>query len=526
MRTVVLGVLALAPGCNWVFGLDPVTLTDARQDDAPPDARLPTVKLSAITPMLNASGQTTGQATFVPITPAPTVQYGRRGEALVDTVYTGQDVPVGYEFAESDEIWRLVYTLEGGVPHEVHWRPSVAMHPGHAVVLQLTPNDRDAPPATGTFVLDATGAPASWYAPRLYTTNTWTLDPSPPPDTTILTRVSSNFTTAATKTIAGAKRKPDPVKDFEVLLDYDDSAAGNTCAIVTGSAAFRIDLSNGSSIDPTPPTFETYLANPKPGNYFLATPNGLDGVAVAANVAGANGLQPTEISRYQIVTYGPGGSIPLHHHSDLQPLLPSVPLPVPVGILLAKCKDGPNTVPPFGYPSRLTFPTLGTIMYATPALPLAGGGSVVNGLQTTIVGASTPSAGPFNADYTGAAFATAPTIDGVDVNITSGSVAAIPTGGPTAALNFDHSIPDPVIDLYEATLFRVDGSQLVRLRDFTFTEKPLQFDRAQGQPVGTRYVFAIRVIRGASASAANADFSVWGNTQWLGVTHTQAFTLD
>ena len=515
MRIAVLGALALTSGCNWVFGLDAVRLTDAQINDAPPDARLPTVKLSAISPMLDSSGVMTGQAIYAPITPAPVVQYGRRGEALVDTVYLGEEVPVGYDLAESTETWRLVYTLAGGIPHEVHWKPSVTMHPGHAVVLQLAPNERDPAPATGTFTLDATNAPTVWAMPRLYTTNTWTLDASPPPDGTIPSRITSNFAGMFTRPIAGSKRKPDPVKDFEVLLDYDDTAATNRCTVVKGSASFHIDLSDGSSIDAVPPTF---LADPKPGNNLLTGP----GFETIANLAGANGLALGDITRYQVVTYGPGGGIPLHQQTETD-----VPLPIPVGILLAKCTDGPDTVPTFGYPSRVVFATTGTVMYATSALSIADGGpSVRNGLETSIVGSRTPSSGPFNADFSNAAFATEPTVDTTSVNITGPGTVLVPPGAATAALDFSLSVMTPIVDLYEATLYRVDGAALTPIREFTFTEKPLLFNRDQGQPAGTHYVFAIRVIRGASASAVNADFSVWGNTQWLGVTHTQAFTLE
>jgi hypothetical protein len=129
-------------------------------------------------------------------------------------------------------------------------------------------------------------------------------------------------------------------------------------------------------------------------------------------------------------------------------------------------------------------------------------------------------------NHANAAFAVMPTVDNASVSITSMGVTSIPAGGPTASLDFMLAGSDPLVDLYEATLYRVDGSQLVPVREFTFTEKPLIFDRDQGQPAGSRYVFAIRAIRGASANTVKGDFTVWGNTQALGVTHTQAFFLD
>jgi hypothetical protein len=508
MRTVVLGALALGSGCNWVFGLDPVTLTDAQINDAPPDAMLPSVKLSAITPMLTTAGATTGQATFVPISPPPRVQYGRRGEALTDATISGQDVFVGYDFAEATETWRLVYTLEGGVPHEVHWKPSVVDRPGHAVSLQLTPNDREAVPAPGVFRLNATGAPSNWLLPRVYTTNTWTVDLSPPPDVMTATQINSNFAGSFTKPMAGAKRKPDPAKDFVVLAEYDESAAANACTVLKGSAAFHIDLATGAG--PAAP----WTVNIKNGTYIVSG----DGVPTIANLIGTYNLAgAADVKRYQVLTFGPGGSIPLHRHTE-----PGVPLPVPVGLLLAKCEEGPDMVPPFGFPSDIGLPTIGTLMYATKDLPIDGGPMVRNGLAQSIVG----DMGPFNADLRFSAYATLPTIDGASISITGASTVAIPAGGATADLDFAWSVNDPVIELYEATLYKISGGALVPIREFTFTEKPLRFDRATGEAAGTRYVFQIRVIRGASANTVNADFTVWGNTQTLGVTYTQSFTLD
>lgn len=507
--TVVIGALALTSGCNWVFGLDPVRLTDATIVDAVPDANLPTVKLSAITPMLNVDGEPTQQAAFTTISPPPTVQYGHRGEALIDTTIVGDDVWVGYDLAESPDIWRLAYTLAGGVPHEVHWRPSESMRPGRAVALQLTASDRDPVPATGTFILDSTGAPSVWQQPRAYTTNTWTIDPSPPPDGTVPTIINSNYAGMFTTAIAGEKRKPDPVKDWEVLLEYDDSASLSRCTVAHGTAAFHIDLAVGTAAVKPP-----FSINVKPGNYTLSG----DGTETIINLLGANGLSGgSDVKRYQVVTFGPAGAIPLHHQIE-----PGIPLPVPVGILLAKCVEAPDTLPGFAFPSDIGLATVGTVMYATKDLPIDGGAFVRNGIEQSIVG----DMGPFTVNFTRCAFAVSPTIDTVSVNITNATAVAIPAGGTTASLNFDASVANPVIDMYEATLYRVSGASLVPIREFTFTEKPLVFDRDQGQPAGTRYVFAIRVIRGASGNAANGDFRVWGNTQTLGVTHTQAFTLD
>ncbi len=518
MRTVVLGALALTSGCNWVFGLDPVRLTDAEIVDAVPDAPLPTVMLSGITPMLNAAGAPTRNAIFVPISPPPTVQYGRRGEALIDTTIDGQQVAVGYEFAESAETWRLVYTLAGGIPHEVHWKPSVSTRPGHAVTLQLTPNDRDPLPGSGTFQLNPSGAatPSNWFFPRVYTTNTWTVDPSPPPDTGTPTQINSNYVGPFTTPMAGAKRTPDPIKDYEVLLEYDDAAAANACFVAKGTAAFHKDLSTGTGAQ------APWVVNVKNGNYTIDTDFAND-IAVRGNLADANGFAMlSSIRRYQVLTFGPGGAIPLHHQMETSTPKP-IPLPIPVGILLAKCEGAPATLPTFSYPADPDLSTVGTLLYATDDLQIAGGGPIVrNGLEQSIMN----EVGPYNMDFDGVAFAKNPTVDSASVNITEPSLVPIPAGGTTAALGFEPSTMNPTIDLYEATLYKVNGTTLVPIREFTFSEVPLLFNRDQGQPAGTRYVFAIRVIRGASAGAASGDFTVWQNTQSLGLTHTQAFTLD
>lgn len=513
MRTVVLGAIALGSGCNWVFGLDPVRLTDAQINDAPPDARLPTVKLSGITPMLN-EGATTGQAILVPLAPEPTVQYGRIGEALVDTVYNGQDVPVGYEFAESAEIWRLVYTLPGRVPHEVHWKPSASTRPGHAVVLQLTASERADVPSGGVFTLSPTNPP-SWVTPRVYTTNTWTLTSMPGKTAT---SVTASFDTAATVAIAGEKRKPDPAKDFEVVIDYKLSTDDSRCTVASGAAAFRVDLSTGMD-DGVPQAFDT---NAKPGTYRLGA---IDASSPQTNVGLSNGLNPaTDVVVYQVITYGPAGGIPLYHQREDVGVDDSIP--VPPGILLALCIDRPepDAIPGFAYPSRVPLPTIATLMFATIPLPVATGGPYVRGLVSL---STMGTQGPFDAlNFTNMTLPIDPTIDGVSVKITEATTPAIPAGGATAELAFGLTSSAALVDLYEATLYKIDGTELVPLREFTFTELPLRFDRAQGQAPGTRYVLTIRAIRGASANAKNADFTVWNNTQILNVTHTHAFTLD
>lgn len=529
MRPTALCALALTSltslvslaGCNWVFGLEPVTLTDAAAGDVPIDARLPTVKLSAITPMLTGDGSTTMQASYVPITPAPRVQYGRIGQPLVDTQYTSVDVPVGYDFAEATETWRLVYTLAGGVPHEVHWRPSAISHPGHATVLQLTPNDREAVPTPGTFALDATGAPSTWEAPRVYTTNTWTVDPGAAPDTVVATRIKSDFASMFTTAMAGPKRKPDPNKDLEVLLDYDTTAASNRCAVAKGSAAFHIDLATGTSPDASPPAYSSTLLVDK---YTITG----DASGLLINLTAASGVPLSGYSRIQAVTYGPAGNIPLHHQREIAEPLP-ISLPIPVGILLAKCIDAPVTEPPdqlprFNLPTRAALATVGSLGFVTTPITLANGQvAIQNGLVTSSVGTGTS----FTTSFANAAFAAAPTVDGTSVNVkTEASEVALSGGGSTALLDFEIvGGATPLADFYEATLYRVDGARLVPVREFTFTEKPLRFDRDQGQPSGSKYVFGIHVIRGASANVANGDFSVWGNTQTLGVTYTQIFTL-
>jgi hypothetical protein len=512
MRAFVLGALALGSGCNWVFGLDPVRLTDAQIIDAPPDARLPTVKLSAITPILDGAGGTTEQATFVPITPAPRVQYGRIGEALVDTVYTSQDVPVGYEFAEAAEPWRLVYTLAGGVPHEVHWRPSETMRPGHAVALQLTPNDRMPAPSSGSFRLAPTSPPTAWgIETRVYTTNAWTVNTMPTRDAT---GVTSDYVSAQTKAIAGPKRKPDPAKDFEVVLDYNVSTIDPNCHVVTGAAAFRIDLATGAD-DGIPQMFKL---DDKPGDHTISSPNPMQ---VKTNLALANGLDPfTEMSTVQLVTYGPAGGLPLFHHRED---VSGFPVPAPPGMLLARCIDGPTVVPTFGYPLRVELETIGTLVYTTRQMALAGGAPSVRNLIAVSIMSEL---GPYNVSIANLTFPIDPVIDATPVNITNPTEVTVPSGGTTATLDFGLGGTNPLVDLYEATLYRVEGTELVPVREFTFTEKPLRFDRDQGLPANTRYVFAIRTIRGASANVANADFSVWGNTQALGLTHTQVFLLD
>ena len=515
--TSLTSLVSLASGCNWVFGLDPVTLTDAAAGDVPIDARLPTVKLSAITPMLTGDGGTTMQATYVPITPAPRVQYGRVGQPLVDTSYTGVDVQVGYEFAEATETWRLVYTLAGGVPHEVHWRPSAISRPGHATVLQLTPNDREAVPTPGTFVLDATGAPSTWEAPRVYTTNTWTVDPGAAPDTGVPTRVTSDFASMFTTAMAGPKRKPDPTKDLEVLLDYDTTAAASRCMVAKGSAAFHIDLATGTSPDASPPIYSSTLLV---DNYTITG----NAFGLLTNLTGASGVSLSAVSKIQTVTYGPGGSIPLHFQRETAAPLP-ISLPIPVGILLAKCIDAPtDQLPRFTRPIRASLATVGSLGFVTTPITLANGQvTIQNGLVTSSMGTGTS----FTMSFDHAAFAAAPTVDGTSVNVkTETSEVALSGGGSTALLDFEIAGgATPLADFYEATLYRVDGADLVPVREFTFTERPLRFDRDQGQPSGSKYVFGIHVIHGASANVANGDFSVWGNTQTLGVTYTQIFTL-
>lgn len=527
MRTVVLGALALGSGCNWVFGLDPVRLTDAQIVDVVPDARLPTVKLSAITPMLTSTGGITKQASFTAIEPKPVVRYGKIGEPLIDTVIEGEDVWVGYDFGEAAEPWRLVYTIPGEVPHEVIWKPSASAETGHAVALRLTPNDRGDVPPGSQFRLVPGSPPVLWHEPRVYTTNAWTVERAPKAD--VAGEIISHYAQSDTVPIAGTKRKPDPSNDYEVIVDYDISSANPLCYVAKGSVAMRIDLANGTSQDsPVQSWSISTVAGQK-------VPAVLFDDEVRTNLVLANGFPESEgfanITKVELVTYGPGGAIPLHHQTDdaINELAigpkPTDPVPVPVGMLLARCVNNTQTnVAAYAFPSRAGQAMIGTIMYATVPIQLADGGPSVRNLMET---SSVSSDSSFNLAFTGSGFATDPIIDATPVKLVrGGSLVSVPSGGTTASLDFSLTVDEMNVDLYEATLYRVDGTSLVPLREFTFTEKPLRFDRNYGQPAGTRYVFAIRAIRGMAASPKQGDFTKWSNTQTLGLTHTQVFTLD
>ena len=515
MRTVALGALGLVlgAGCNQIFGLDPVVLSDAPVFDAVPDANLPSVHLARLTPQLNMNGAPVFQGELGALTPAPRVQYGRIGEALADATgnATG-DFFVDYPYAELDAPWRFVYTLAGGVPHEVHWRPTLAK-PGFAVAFEMTPADREPVPATTQVSLHPLSPPASWMDPRIYTTNTWTVADSV--NVQAANDLRSDYGSSFTREIGGPKRKPDPTKDFFVLLEYGPS--GSTCTVARGSATFRYDLSTGTSPDPTQPSFQPNLVvGAGTPTWLLQATNDTVFQFALAEAHGFS-MPTTQIPKQQLVTFGPSGGIPLYRHTE-----PGIGMPVPSGILLAKCSAHPvNELPSFSTATRISFSYIGTVMFTTPMIQLADGPMVAHGVSVS----SAQSLGPFTLTF-GVSIPYAPNIDGVPVNLSiGGTVAAVPATTAAAELDFSLAVTGASVDMYEATLFRVDANKLVPVREFTFVEKPLRFDRDQGLPADTKFVFQIRAYKGAPPNAASADFRNWSSTQQLASTYTQTFTL-
>ncbi|HEY4180046.1 MAG TPA: hypothetical protein VGM90_24555 [Kofleriaceae bacterium] len=509
------GLLGLA-GCNQIFGLDAVILVDAGPDSLPIDAAPPTVSLTTITPTLGVSGQPTHAVEYHSLSPAPRIEYGEIGGPLSEHPYEDGVIHIPYEYPGRADDWRLVYTPDGGVPHEVQWHPA----DGKGFFTEVVGADRGAVPAGAMLGLTpnnpmGTGVFAGPFTkPRVYMTNAWAETRQP---TVAGTTVTVDYNAAGTVSQLGPRRAVGPTDDV-MLVDFVVSQdTNNGCQASQGAVPFQFTVAaSTTAIDASPPPWSSSVLN----SYALTS------ASLSTALVTAYPPSTATVRHHKVYGLVPTAAVPLFQgHTEL-----GIPLPLPLGADLIECDmlltaTATNpvavTLPDFDAPKDSTMLGAGTIQFALTRSPAMAPDVSIGFAATVVADTSVTSYSP---QFT-APIAVAPTIDGLDATVPeqlqpSTPVTLTATTSP-ATLAFTTAPAGAVADFFEATLYTLQGSTLVPVREFTFHASPLRFDRDLLVP-GQLYIFEVRGISGAP-NAAMGDFRVWTANQAISRTFTQTF---
>jgi len=512
MRSVGLAVLVAATGCNQILGLHEPILIDASPDGAHDVATAP-VRLTFIAPVMDAS-YTPQPPRFPAIEPAPTVQYGRLGGALIDTAY----LPDGSVAVPADmgTGWRLVYTLAGEPPREVQFSSTFVPH---VVVPYFGGADRDPLPGpNAVYQLAPTSPPASFSNVRVFTTGAW----SERDYATASSPLLHDPRTAAT--VRGPLRATDPTKgDRVALVEYAlTTDTEDNCVESRRVALFDITLANAPTPDPTPPMW--------PGTFAITEAVEFDDPALEeatkGRVRGAAGANLNDVKSHYLVGFTTGAGIPQEvfvRQGKFGASLPdaALPLPAPPMVLLAYCTrlntsrgavhadidDAFSDAPRLGHVQL-------EVVQMTGGVPLRAGYT-----STGLVNANDHVAPTYNLAlaYRDAKLGTA---DIAPFALETGDVT-LDASEDTLELSFELDEGSLPPDFYEVTLARISGSTAEPVRIYTVTERKVSVEMAHIAP-GVRHVFAIRSIKGAPQADEN-DFTQWTLPQAAGLVWTRTF---
>jgi hypothetical protein len=491
MRITALGLITALAGCNQIWGNDPVSRWDAPASEAPPESALPTARLELLVATTTTSGDATNMVEMRALDPAPTVQVGRIDGALKPASYDNGAISIPADFPGTP--WRLVYTVAGDVPREVHWAPP-ADGQGRAVVPQFGAVDRGPVPANASYELTPTSAPAQYNDLRIYTTGVWAVgQPSATGST-----ATQPFNTM--KVVTGPLLAPDPAKgDRVILVNY---RYNYPCDYATGGAVFNIDLTGPASTQ-------------QPGPVYLA---GSGAVTVTGDTL-------AEHSRMELLFGVPTGQVLTHvmFGYGASTVMPgflghpfAAPLWGPVLVPLVRClQDIVGTNPVFILPTDpVDLPRMAHAqLFVQESLP---SGAVTYSGLSGVVAATTANQQAFQVALP----------VGFPTNIKLGTTdllgahrTTLTGAAPTIDLTFE--LDRGTHDYATATLYRASTSTLVREREYTFTGTTLTIDRAVLSPQ-TEYVIELRTYLGAPG-AATGDFTRYSSTQSSASRFTRTF---
>lgn len=521
MRNGALGLVAVLAGCNQVWGNDPVQRWDAPSiPDISPEAPLPTARLELLVAMTDNTGAATNAVEMHWLDPAPTVQIGRIDGALMQATYDQGVIRIPADYPGTP--WRLVYTLSGDIPHEVHWVPGADVE-GRAVVAQFGSFDRAEVPANASYRLSPT-VTGAYTDLHVYTTGVWG-NGIPSVNGTIATQAvnPTDF-----KVISGPLLAPDDTKgDRVVLLDYQGTYP---CQQTHGTAMFKIALTG-----PDSPGFATWKTDG--GGGIEVTGYAADTASRVADRYGP-GVQPGDVTSQAIYGYGVSTVMPMfvtrHFASALY---------APAMIPLVNCFSNEpllgtkltTSIPFADLEDDMLLPVIANVQLGL-LRGLPNGIRVYNGLTGAI--ATTTGQQKFDIQF--------PVGIPLDMQIDGQAVGGqhilnepdhvqIPSGtGATIDLTFALDSPIAgqtmgIADYATATLYRYEpAAPPVRIREYTFTGPSdpeerwtLQMDRAVFTS-GTEYVIELRTFAGAPG-APMADFTRYASAQSSATRWTRTF---
>lgn len=510
-RSAALGLLAAVAGCNQILGLDGAILLDAAPlaDAAPPgEAPLPVAHLTWLVPVTDATGiPATPQ--LAPITPAPAVQIGRLGEALVDATYMPDGtISIPTSYLESPGAgWRLAYTIGSGVPRELQWAPTGE---GRAIVPYFGGVGRSAAGTNASLALTPTGGPSYWGSVTAYTTGVWT-------ERRAFSVMSPTvaYAYASALPMLGSHNAIERAKgDRVVLVNYTSLPAGQMGRRSTGTAIFEIDLVDGVSTAMPPPSWPA----PATTRSVQFQNQGDAALRVAASV---NKQVTTGIYYHYLVGLGPSVNVPQHIYEEN-----GVPLASPVQIILLydQTLAGNGDTDVFDTPAT-DLPRLATHK-VVDVQTLPGGLMKAVGIVST----ATSSGDIFMSDFSAAIVSEQIMLGATDLepNAAATTDAVVAPGSGTFDLTFEHDESMGVAaDFYEVTLHRVTMTGftgLAPVRTYVVTDKKVEIDRALLQ-AGTRYVFELRATVGAPG-AATGDFRQWTMPQSTSLLYSRTFVVQ
>lgn len=493
MRIVALGVVAALAGCNQVWGNDPVSRWDAPASEAPPESALPTARLELLVGTTSTNGAATNMVEMRAIEPAPTVQIGRIDGALTPATYDNGAIRIPADYPGTP--WRLVYTLAGDVPREVHWAPP-ADGEGRAVVPQFGAIDRGPVPANASYKLTPASAPAQYNDIRVYTTGVWAVgQPSASGST-----ATQPFNTTAMKVVTGSLLAPDPAKGDRVLLvNYGGTFP---CQYATGSAVFEVELVGADSEPATAPMYV--------GDSTTVTVVG-DTLAEHTRMTLLFGVPNNQVLAQVMYGYGASTVMPSFLGHPF-----ASPLWGPVLIPLIRCQRDLTGTDSFSVPAteEAVLPRVAHAqLFVQESLP--GGAVTYSGLSGV-----TPATAPDQGSFTVALPV------GMPINVKLGTTdlldahrVTLAGASPTVDLTFE--LDKGTHDYATATLYRASSATLVREREYTFTGTKLTIDRAVLSPQA-EYVIELRTYVGAPG-AATGDFTRYTGAQSSASRFTRTF---
>lgn len=500
MRSAALCLLAIAaPACNWAFGIEDTLQVDA---GPPVDAvQLPTARLTWLVAVTDAQGVPAAAHEHRPIVPAPTVRIGRIGQPLMNVAIdeTGTiTLPVDYV----TEPWRLAYQLADGIPREVQWSTTAGRTP-HAIVPRFGRLEPAPIPGPNTVLTmtPSNNLPAMHAGTLVFTTGIWTQSVPTfgfPPGPTFNQNLNQSLQ------LSGPPGAPDHTKgDLAVLADYTTS--GN-CRVSTGSAAFKLALTDGPSTTISAEPWRNSAATTN-----VTNPNadlvrvGLAASTTTANVTTAVQVGPAASAAMPAFTQEPG-----------REQVPALALDGPLLLPMVDCTATLGVLPTYNLPDSLSgFPHVAHIQ-VTADRSVPSGPTLTHGL----VAVREVAGGRADFDIN-VAMPLPPFMLGT-LDLSTMDDVPLPAGTDPLVLTFATE-PVRMSDYYEVLLHRIDGTSTVVERVYTILQPTLTIDRSV-LTLANDYVFEIRAFRGAP-DAALADFTRYLSTQASAVVWTHTFEV-